>query len=203
MQSISTNQKLNTQTIIKVALLAAIGRILMFIEFPLPIFPSFLKIDISDIPAVVGTLSLGPAAGVIIELIKNILKLLTGTSSMGIGELANFIVGTAYILPLGIIYNKDKSVKGFIWGSFWGTLAMIVIASLFNYFILIPAYSKIIFNTPIDTFVGMANKVNGFVTDFKTLIIFAVAPFNLIKGIVMSILGVLLYNVLKPVLHKI
>jgi len=113
MQSISTSQKLNTQSIIKVALLAAIGRILMFMEFPLPIFPSFLKIDISDIPAVIGTLSLGPTAGVVIELIKNILKLLTGTSSMGIGELANFVVGAAYILPLGIIYNKDKSVKGF------------------------------------------------------------------------------------------
>lgn len=201
-KTIDVQRKVNTHNIIRVALLAAVGRVLMFLEFPLPVFPSFLKIDISDIPAVVGALSMGPTAGVIIEFVKNLLKLVTGTSSLGIGELANFIVGTAYVLPLGIIYNKNKSVKGFVLGALAGSILMIAAASLFNYYILIPVYSAVIFKTPIDTFVQMANKVNSLVTDFKTLIIFAVAPFNLIKAVIMSIVGVLMYKVLKPVLNK-
>lgn len=195
-------ESFTTGFIVKIGLLSAVSLVLMMLDFGLPIFPSFLKLDISDTPAVIGTLAMGPVAGIMIELIKNILHALIGTSSMGIGEFANFIVAVAYLLPFGMVYKKDKNTKAVILGSIIGTISMVIVACIFNYFILIPVYSKVIYNTPIDVFVGMASKVNSLVDSFITMILFAIAPFNLVKGIMMSVLGYWLYKVLKPVLHK-
>lgn len=191
-----------THNLVKIGLLTSVAFVLMMLDFAVPIFPAFLKLDISDVPAIIGTFAMGPVAGILIELNKNILNALTRTTSMGIGEVANFIVGIAYIIPLGIIYNKIKSKKGVILGAIIGTLSMTIVACLFNYFILIPAYSTIVFNQPISVFVDMANVVNNSVTNFVTLILFAIAPFNLIKGIIISIIGYWLYKVLKPIIHK-
>jgi riboflavin transporter FmnP len=191
-----------TSRVVKIGLLAAVSLVLMMLEFVLPIFPSFLKLDISDIPAVIGTLAMGPVAGIMVELIKNVLHAIMKTSSMGVGELANFIVATAYIVPFGIIYNRNKNTQSVVLGSIVGIISMIVIACVFNYFVLIPVYSKIIYNTPIDVFVGMAGKVNPMIDSFIKMILLAIAPFNLVKGIIMSVIGYWLYKILKPVLHK-
>ncbi len=189
----------STLVLVKISVLAVIAFILMLFDLPLPLFPSFLKIDVSDVPVLIGTLSLGPVAGIFIELIKNLLHLITKNDTAGVGELANFIIGVSYILPLSFIYSKKKNLTGLIIASIIAVVSMTVIASFLNYFFLIPFYATL-FHMPIDAFVDMTAKLNGFVKDFKTLVIFAIAPFNIIKGIMLSVLGCLLYKVLRPIL---
>ena len=109
-----------TSAMVKMGMLAAIGMVLMLVAFPLPLFPSFLQIDLSDVPAVIGAFSLGPAAGVVIELLKNLLKLIVGSNTGGVGELANFLVGAGYVLPLALIYQRWPSRSGVLWGSVQG-----------------------------------------------------------------------------------
>lgn len=192
-----------TSSLVKIGLLSAIALALMLLDFAIPIFPAFLQLDISDVPVVVGTLAMGPLAGIMIELIKNILHALIATTTMGIGEVANFIVGIAYIIPLGILYNKNKNTKNVVLGLISGTIIMTIVAGIFNYFILIPLYSIIVFNQPISAFVAMAAQVNGLITNFVTMILLAIVPFNLLKGIIISALGYYLYKMLKPIIYKI
>lgn len=191
-----------TSSLVKIGLLSAIALALMLLDFAIPIFPAFLQLDISDVPVVVGTLAMGPLAGIMIELIKNILHALIATTTMGIGEIANFIVGIAYIIPLGILYNKNKNTKNVVLGLISGTIIMTIVAGIFNYFILIPLYSTIVFNQPISAFVAMAAQVNGLITNFITMILLAIVPFNLLKGIIISVLGYYLYKMLKPIIYK-
>lgn len=191
-----------TSSLVKIGLLSAIALALMLLDFAIPIFPAFLQLDISDVPVVVGTLAMGPLAGIMIELIKNILHALIATTTMGIGEVANFIVGIAYIIPLGILYNKNKNTKNVVLGLISGTIIMTIVAGIFNYFILIPLYSTIVFNQPISAFVAMAAQVNGLITNFITMILLAIVPFNLLKGIIISVLGYYLYKMLKPIIYK-
>lgn len=191
-----------TSSLVKIGLLSAIALALMLLDFAIPIFPAFLQFDISDAPIVIGTLAMGPLAGIMIELIKNILHALIATTTMGIGEVANFIVGIAYIIPLGILYNKNKNTKNVVLGLISGTIIMTIVAGIFNYFILIPLYSTIVFNQPISAFVAMAAQVNGLITNFVTMILLAIVPFNLLKGIIISALGYYLYKMLKPIIYK-
>ena len=122
-------------------MLSGLGMVLMLLNFPLPIFPTFLKIDFSDAPALVGTFYMGPAAGVLIQLLKNILKVIVENNTGGVGELANFLVGTAYVIPLGLIYQKRKDYSGVLWGSILSVLAMTTVAGILNYYVFIPAFA--------------------------------------------------------------
>ena len=106
----------------------------MMFEFALPIFPSFLQIDISDLPALVGAVTMGPTAGVLIELVKNVLHLFK-TSTAGVGEVANFLVGIALVLPTGIIYKKQRNIAGFIMGVGLGCVLMVLTACAFNLYV--------------------------------------------------------------------
>jgi riboflavin transporter FmnP len=183
----------------------------MLLDFPLPIFVNFLKMDFSDVPAIVAALALGPIAGVLTELIKNLVKMLFKFQSGGIGEIANFLIGSAYVLPLGLIYHKGFTKKSvdkvhsnnisiFI-GAFVGSICMVVFASLLNYVFLIPAYAKI-FGMPIETFVEMGHALNASINDMKTLVLLSVAPFNIVKAIVMSVIGIILYRLLGRFLNR-
>ena len=202
MENIRTMQekksRMNTKTMVKIALLAAISVILSFIEFNIPVFPSFLKLDIADVPVVLGSLVFGPQVGIFVELIKNIFSFLR-SSTGGIGDLANFIIGCSLVIPLSLIYRKTKTLKGYILGSVVGIIVMTVVACTFNYFVLIPAYSAL-FGAPIEAFVGMVNKLNPAVVDLKTMVILSIGPFNLLKGAINCILGYLLMNGLKGAL---
>lgn len=180
------DSKLNKQ--IKIALLSGIAFVLMYFDFPLPIFPAFLKIDLSDIPALIGAFSLGPIAGVVIELIKNILyTLIKGSSSAMIGELANFAIGATWVFVAGIIYKRNKTFKTAVIGLVVSVLAMTVVAVLLNYFVLLPMYINV-FKVPL-----------GNITDF---IIAATIPFNLLKGAVTSFATVLLYKPVVAVINR-
>ena len=187
--------------LIKVSLLSVMGFLLMYIELPLPLFPDFLKIDVSDLPALLGAFALGPVEGVIIELMKNILKGLFGTQTAFVGETANFLVGSVMVFTAGLIYRKNKSRKSAIAGLTTGTVIMPVVAAIGNLYIFLPLYEKVL-HIPLVAFVEMAQKINPAITNINTYIIWAIIPFNLIKGVFVSAITVAVYKSVSPILHK-
>lgn len=186
-----------TSSMVKIGMLSGLGMILMLLDFPLPIFPTFLKFDLSDAPAVIGAFAMGPAAGVMIEFLKNVLKIIVRSNTGGVGELANFLVGVAYILPLALVYRKYPTKQGVFWGSCLAIISGALFAGILNYFIFIPAYATVM-GYPIDAFVKMAAKINSNVVDLRTLVLFAIVPFNIIKGLVVAIAGLGLFKALQP-----
>lgn len=193
-------KSIDTSKLVKIGMLSAVSLVLMMFEISFPIFPFFLKMDLSDLPALIGTIAMGPAAGIMIELIKNILHLFK-TSTAGVGELANFLVGIAFVVPIGIFYKKNRTLKSFIFGTVIGTVLMIITACLFNYYILIPTFAKA-FGTDIKEFVDIAHQITPVVVDLKTLILFAIAPFNLLKAVIVAPVGYFLCKVLKPIFNQ-
>jgi riboflavin transporter FmnP len=189
---------INTRYIAKVGILSAIAAILMFFEVPLPMMPSFLKLDASELPAIIGTFVLGPMAGVGLEFIKNLLHA-ANTQTMGIGEIANFLVGVAFILPAGYLYKRYNSHKGAIISLIAGTVSMVLSASLLNYFILLPLYQAVL-HFPLEQIINLGTMANPKIVDLKSFIAMGIAPFNLIKGIVISIFTLMIYKKIFPVL---
>ena len=192
----------NTRTMVKVSILGAFSFLLMLFEFPLWFAPTFLKFDFSDVPGLIGSFALGPFAGVLVQLVKNLLNLaIEGTDTAAVGELANFIVGSIFVYTAGYIYHRNKTFKTAIIGMVLGTLAMTVVMSLANYFVMIPLYAKL-FGCPIEDIVALGSAVNKYVVDFKTLILFAVVPFNIVKGIIVTLITTLLYKRVSPILKR-
>ncbi len=203
MYNVLNKETWNTRTMIKISVLSGIAFILMFFEFALAwIAPPFMKLDISDLPALIGAFSMGPMAGVIIELLKNLLNLLVeGTTTGAVGELANFVVGSAFVYTAGAIYYKNKNFKNAIIGLGLGTIVMTAVISIANYYIMFPFYAKL-FGMPMDSLVEMGTMINASIVDMKTMVIYAIVPFNLIKGVFLSALTILIYKRVSPVLHK-
>ncbi|MDF2503502.1 MULTISPECIES: ECF transporter S component [Clostridium] len=193
------NSKLNVMT--KTAILSVIGFLIMFIEVPIPIFPSFLKIDFSDLPALIGAFALGPVAGIIIELLKNILHGLFGSQTAFIGELANFLVGGIFVAVAGIIYKRRKTRTNALIGLAAGTIVMSIAASVLNYFVILPLYETVL-HFPINAVVGMGSKLNPNIKNLNTFIVFAILPFNLIKGVIASVITMAVYKAVSPLIHK-
>lgn len=197
-----SREKWTTRNMVKIAVLGVIGMVLMFFDIPAFFAPGFLKIDLADLPALIGAFAMGPMAGVIVQLVKNLLSIfIEGTTTGGIGELSNFIVGSTFAYVAGLIYYKNKTFKRAVIGLLVGVLAMTTLATLSNYYIVFPLYAKI-FGWPMDKIIGMGSAVNKFVIDYKTLILFAVVPFNLIKGTIVSIVTILIYKKVSPILHR-
>lgn len=192
----------NTRTMVKISVLGVIAFILMLLDFPLWFTPPFLKFDVSDVPALIGSFALGPMAGVIVQLVKNLLKiLLAGTNTAVVGEIANFIVGSVFAYVAGLIYYREKTFKNAVIGLVVGTIAMTVVISIANYYIMIPFYAKA-YGMPLDKIITISGAVNKYVVDLKSLIIFAVIPFNLLKGVVVSLITILLYKRVSPILKS-
>ncbi|HKM00778.1 MAG TPA: ECF transporter S component [Sedimentibacter sp.] len=195
-------KRTSTKVIAKVGVLAAVATLLMLLDFPLWFAPSFYKLDFSEVPVLLGAFALGPAAGAMIELVKILLNfVLNGTDTGGIGEIGNLLIGLSFIVPAGYIYKKHKSFKSAILGMVVGTISLAVVGAFFNYFLLLPVYSKI-YGAPIQAFIDMAKALNPAITDLKTFIMYAVVPFNIFKGIVTSAMVMLIYKRLSPILHK-
>lgn len=187
--------------VVKIAILSALAAIIMLFEFPLPFAPGFYKLDLSEVVILMGGFAMGPIAAVIIELLKNLINiLLNGTATAFVGEFANFLIGCALVVPASIIYKYKKSFKGAIISLVIGTLTLALVGSLTNYFVLIPAYSEF-YHMELDKIVSAGTSVNPLVSDLKTLIVFAVAPFNLVKGLLCSLLNLLLYKRVSKLLH--
>lgn len=191
-----TRSNLSVQYMTRIAILGALSAILFVIEIPVI---AFYKLDISTLPALLGAFSMGPLPGLAILAIKDLLGLLH-SSTMYVGELADFIMGAAFILPASLIYRKHKTRKNALIGMVVGTLCMIVVSVLVNWQIMIPFYMSA-FHMDMEAIIGMAQAALSFVDSEWKVLLYVTAPFNLLKGFVLSALTFVLYKRLSPLLH--
>lgn len=179
-----------------VGVLSAIAYLLMFMEFSVPLMPVFIKMDLSDFPALIGSLAVGPAGGIIIALIKNLLHL-TVTSTGGVGELSNFILNAVFILPAGLLYKKKKSKKNACGGAVLGAILMALVSVVSNYFVVYPVYYNFM---PADTILAAYQAIfPGVKSILQSLIVFNM-PFTFVKAMISVVITFLVYNHLVPIL---
>lgn len=185
-----------------VAMFSALGGVLMLLEIPMFFAPGFYKMDFSELPVLMSSFYLGPVAGVLTELFKVAIKLLfKGTTTAYVGDFANFVVGCSFVLPASVIYHHHKTRKTAIIGMAAGTVCLTVFGSAFNAFYLIPKFS-VLFGLPLDQIIAMGTAVNGSITSVWTLVLFAVVPFNILKGVIDSLVTYLLYKRVEPLLFR-
>lgn len=183
----------------RVAILASAAAILMLLELPVVFMPPFLKLDFSDIPEIIGAFALGPLAGCLIVLLKNVLHL-SSTQTAGIGEMANFLVGCGFVVPAAWVYRRKKNYAGAVMALAAGTVSMTLAAAAVNYWILLPLYQAAL-HLPLEAIITMGRAANPWIVDLKTFIVFAIVPFNLLKGAIVSLITLLVYKKISPVLH--
>lgn len=194
-----TTQK--THKLAVAAMLSAVAFVLMFMDFSIPaLIPGFVKMDVSELPALLAAFSLGPVYGVLVCLVKNVLNLLFHGSTGGIGELCNFLLGATFTLVAGALYKAMKSRKGAIIASVAGAVAMALISVPVNYFISYPVYAAMFggIDNIIAAYQALRPNVNGLL---ECLVVFNL-PFTLLKGMVDVVLCFLIYKPLSPLLHK-
>ncbi len=187
-----------------VGMCSAIAMILYIIDFPVPFLaPPFYKLDFSEIPVLLCGFFLGPSAGISCLGIKVLLKLLIkGTTTAFVGDLANFVVGCALILPAAIVYHMNKSRKSAIIGMVLGTLVMTVFGTLFNAVYLIPKFAQL-YGTPVEAIISMGSAIHSSIDSVYSLAALCVAPLNLVKGVMVSVLTLLLYKHVEKPLFKV
>ncbi|MBQ7359613.1 MAG: ECF transporter S component [Lachnospiraceae bacterium] len=189
-----------TRAITMIGMFSALAFILFLIEFPLPFAPAFYQVDFSEIPVLIGTFAFGPVAGVMIEFCKILLKLLIkGTGTAFVGELANFAVGCALLLPASLVYERKKCKKNAILGLVAGSATMTIFAVFFNALYLLPTFS-VMYGWPMDTLIAMGTKVNEKITDMTSFVVLAVGPLNIFKSVLVSIITMLIYKPLSVVI---
>ena len=190
-------KSINTKSIAVMGIMSAIGFILMVLEFPLPfIIPPFIKFDFSELPAIITAFALGPVQGIVVCLVKNLLHLFI-TSTAGVGELSNFILGAIFVGSAGIIYKYKKTRMGALVGSLLGAILMAVISIATNYFITYPFYTNFM---PMEGIIGAYQAILPSADSLlKCLVIFNL-PFNFIKGIIDAVICFVVYKKLSPIL---
>ncbi|MBC2168971.1 ECF transporter S component [Listeria booriae] len=183
-------KKYSLKTFVSIAVLGAVAFVIMLIQFPLLPSAPFLKLDFSDVPAAIGGLLFGPLAIILIEFVKNVLEYLVTGSFVGVpvGELANFLSGICFVLPIYYVFRYTRSTKAMILGAGIGTVTMTVIMSLFNYFVLLPFY------------ITVGGLPAG--TNIVALVTTAILPFNLLKGVVVSAVFILVYGRMRSWIMK-
>ncbi|HOB34598.1 MAG: ECF transporter S component [Firmicutes bacterium] len=187
-----------TTYLVKVGLLAALSYMLMYLDdifLPLTrlIFPEFLKLDFADVPALIGGFALGPLAGTLVALIRNIIYFLTKSSTAGVGSAANFVTAVSLVIPASLIYQRLHTRKGALIGMLAGTLSMTAVMAVTNYYIFLPLFARVM-EIPLNVVVQAGAKVNPWIVDLRTFVLFATAPFNLLKGILVSLVTLAVYK---------
>ena len=194
------NKRFGVRQVVLMGMLGALAAVLMLFEIPLPFLaPSFYGLDVSEIPVMVGTFSMGPLAGVGIELVKILVKLLLKpTSTGGVGELANFVIGCAMVLPAGWIYQVKKTKEGAIIGMITGTVCMAFVGAVVNAWVMLPFYSHFM---PLETILAAGAAINPAISSIWTFVLICVVPFNLVKGSVVSLITALVYKRVSVMIH--
>lgn len=213
----NTNTTLNqrktlftTKQLVLISLLSALAYVLQLFHLPFK-YLGFLEIEFSDIPAVIAALQFGPLSGIVVELIKNLIKALTASTTASVGELANFLISSAYIIPVGILYKfrKNKTTdpsnivksKIFLIIMFsFATICFATAGAIVNYFITVPLYAKLFGG--MDAVIGFASASLPAIKSLGALILIGITPFNIVKGIAMSVLGYYVYYFLRNVLSR-
>lgn len=199
MKSSMTTSQRRTRYLVISAMLSAVSIVLMQFDFSVPFMPSFIKMDLSDLPALIGAYSMGPLYGVIIALVKNLLHLLR-TSTGGIGELSNFLLSALFVLPAGLIYQKNKTRRRAIIGAVIGAVSMTVFSVITNYFIVYPVYTAFM---PMETIIAMYQAILPKIKDgdlLSCLVIFNM-PFTFVKAMLSVVITLLIYKPLSPIIH--
>lgn len=192
----------STRKMAVTGMFSAIAMILHLLDFPLPFAPFFYKLDFSELPVLIAAFAFGPVTGVVTEAVKILLKLfIKGTSTAFVGDLANFVIGCSFILPASTIYYFKKSKKSAITGCIIGALILTLFGTAFNAVYLLPAFSRL-YGMPLDSILAMGSEVNKLMTDgsIVSFVICCVAPMNLIKGGVVSVVTMLIYKPLSPII---
>ncbi len=189
-------KRLNLRYLTMTALLSAVSFLLFFLQFSTPITPSFLKLDVSDLPALIGSFSMGPFYGVLICLVKNLLHLLMTTTG-GVGELSNFILGAAFCLPAGLIYLKHKTKKRAVIGSFIGAALMAVVSFPSNLFLVYPVYYNFM---PKETILNMYQAILPQISSIEQSLLVFNVPFTFVKGLLCVIITLLIYKRISPLI---
>lgn len=179
----------------RISILAVMSTIIMLVSTPLPFAPEFLRLDVSEVPIIIGTSMMGTMAGVFILLIKDLLQLQFSTTG-GMGELFNFMVGCCYIIPFGLCYSKMKNKKGFVISTIVGSTFMVILACILNYILFIPAYASL-YGMSIEEYVSIFSAINPNIDSLWTLILYTISIFNIIKATLISVISYLVYIKIK------
>lgn len=185
-----------TRKLTMTALLAAISSVLMFFSFNVPLMPSFIKLDFSELPALIASFTLGPISGVMVCLIKNMVNLFFSTTG-GIGELSNFLLGSIFVLPAGLIYRRRKSRSGALLGSVLGALAMALISVFTNYYVVYPIYTAFM---PMEAILGMYRAINPNIENLWQALFLFNLPFTFIKGLISVVITFFVYKKISPII---
>lgn len=185
-----------TRKITLIGIFAAISSVLMFFELPLPFMPPFLKFDPSGVPILLASMLFGPSAAISVTLIKDVIHLLSTTTG-GVGELADFLILSTFSVVVGLIYRKRSDRKGVLLATLAGTVTCAVVGALANYYLLIPFFSKIM---PLDAIFAACAEINPAIDGLRGYILFGAVPFNLIKGLLLTLFTFLLYRKLEAFL---
>lgn len=188
--------KISVRTVTMTGLLSAISFILAFLEFPVPLSPAFARMDLSDFPALIGAFAFGPGVGVLIELTKNALQLLS-TSTGGVGELANFLMEGSFVFTAGAIYRRNKTKRTAWAAGITGSIVMGVVAAAANYFILLPLFEQFM---PLEQIIASFGEFIPFIRTKLDVVLYNAFPFNLLKGLVISGVTMVVYKRLRPAL---
>ena len=194
---------LTTANMTRISVLAAISVILMLVPFlRIEVIPHMYTLDFSNLPVLFGAFAMGPEAGMIIVLIKELIHLVVRgiADNGGVGNAADLIMTAAYILPASLLYMKHRTRKHAVIGMVLGTVSVVIFGILANWLILLPFYT-LVMGYPMEMIVAAVGKVFPFVTSEVTLLFWFVAPFNLVKGVIISLVAFLIYKPLSPVLH--
>ena len=189
----------NTRRLTGIAMLSAVAGVLTYFAFPVPLMPSFIKLDFSELPALLAAFAYGPISGAAVCLVKNLVNLLH-TSTGGIGTLCNFLLGVCFVVPAGIIYRRKRSRAGALIGALIGTLAMGVVSLFTNYFIVYPLYTAFM---PMEAILGMYQAINPKVVTLWDALIWFNLPFTFVKGLCSVVMAFIIYKPLSPILKGI
>lgn len=197
MNKVNTSTMIRTKDMTKVAMLSVIGFVLMYFQLPLTfVAPPFMKLDISDLPVLMGAFTMGPVYGIIIAGLKNLMHIIfKGTMTAGVGELSNFIISSTFAVVSSYIYRKHRTYKGAVLSMTVGVVAMTILAMISNYFVVFPLYAKVM---PMDAIIAMGSAITSKITGLFTMMIYSVLPFNLIKGFTTSAVMMLVYKKISP-----
>ena len=191
-------KRTNTRKLTSVAMLAAVSTVLMFFSFNVPLMPSFIKMDLSELPALIASFTFGPVAGVTVCLIKNLINVFFTTTG-GVGEISNFLLGSMFVAPAGFIYQKMRTIKGAMIASVIGAATMAVLSIFTNYFVVYPVYSNLM--APMEAIIGAYQAINPNVETLLDALIWFNMPYTFIKGMLSVVITMFIYKPLAPILR--
>lgn len=197
MENTTQKQKrIDIRKITVTAVLAAAATVLMMLNFNVPLMPGFIKMDLSELPALLASFALGPVSGAVVCLIKNLINLTMSTTG-GVGELSNFLLGVFFVVPAGLIYQRKREKKAALLGAVLGAVIMAVLSVFSNYFVVYPVYTAFM---PMEGILEMYRVINPAVRDLWDALIWFNMPFTFIKAMLSVVISAMIYKPLSPLL---